>query len=336
MHELVWPFHFFRRPGLLVVFLVLSLWLAATQQLQAATDETAPVFSIESPLAVKSLLLGITRAGNRLVTVGDRGHILYSDNEGQSWQQAVVPTRQQLTASYFVDELHGWTVGHDALILYSNDGGANWVEQYRDESLEAPLLDVWFANAKQGFAVGAYGTLLQTQDGGQNWEDVSDLLDNEDGLHLNALTAIRGGGLFIVGEMGAMFRSADQGASWEMVDSPYEGSLFGVLPTTAEQGMVVYGLRGHLYRSADFGDSWEPVELRTEQGNPLSFGLADGTSPGEGRLLVVGHGGSLLDSKDDGRSFSVQLREDRQSYAGVALLNDGKLLLVGQGGIRHH
>src|SRR5690606_23612359 len=91
------------------------LALAAPLPLQAA--DAAAVLSIESPLAVTSLLLDVTHAGKRLVAVGDRGHILFSEDAGRNWVQARVPSRQLLTAVYFVDDKHGWAVGHDAQIL---------------------------------------------------------------------------------------------------------------------------------------------------------------------------------------------------------------------------
>lgn len=309
----------------------LSLHLLMPAVASAQTPQAN--YAIESSRASESLLLGVTRAGKRLVTVGDRGHVLYSDDEGESWQQGKVPTRQLLTAVFFVDDKHGWAVGHDALILHSADGGENWVEQYRDSELEAPLLDIWFASPEKGFAVGAYGSMLRTDDGGANWENIGDELDNEDGYHLNAITSIKDAGLFVVGEMGVMLRSADEGDNWEAVESPYEGSLFGVLPTHQEHSLVVYGLRGHLFRSEDFGDSWQEIELTTPQGGQLRQGLADGALLDDGRLLVVGHGGAVLISNDNGLSFTTRLREDRLSYAGVAMRPDGSLLLFGQGGV---
>ncbi|NWA46672.1 hypothetical protein HX889_54515, partial [Pseudomonas reactans] len=113
------------------------------------------------------------------------------------WTQAKVPTRQMLTAVYFVDDKHGWAVGHDAQILASSDGGVTWSKQFEDLKREAPLLDVWFKDVSTGFAVGAYGALLETTDGGQHWEDVSDRLDNEDQYHLNAIAAVKDSGLFV-------------------------------------------------------------------------------------------------------------------------------------------
>ncbi|KJS76130.1 MAG: BNR/Asp-box repeat-containing protein [Pseudomonas sp. BICA1-14] len=309
------------------------LLLAASAPAQAAPDGQAR-YSIESAKAVSSLLLDITEAGERLVAAGDRGHILYSDDGGASWMQAKVPTRQLLTAIDFVDGKHGWAVGHDALILATADGGESWTAQYEDREREAPLLDVWFEDTQHGIAVGAYGALLETIDGGQSWEDISERLDNEDGYHLNAIAHIQGSGLFVVGELGGMFRSGDMGETWERVESPYQGSFFGVVGG-AEPGVVVaFGLRGHLFRSVDFGDSWEGIELGNGNGNVLESGLADGNLLRDGRIVVVGHGGAVLTSDDQGRSFKLFNRPDRRSLSGVTSDSQGNLILVGQGGVR--
>ncbi|MNP78194.1 hypothetical protein D3C76_1757520 [compost metagenome] len=48
---------------------------------------------------------------------------------------------------------------------------------------------------------------------------------------------------------------------------------------------------------------------------------------------MVGNGGSVLRSSDDGQSFSVFNRADRIALAGVSGLSEGRLVLVGQGGV---
>ncbi|MCQ4272214.1 YCF48-related protein [Pseudomonas kuykendallii] len=318
--------------SLCAAFSMLGLGAMPLQAEESATRE--PLYAIESPKAVQSLLLDIAHAGARLVAVGDRGHILYSDDDGKSWQQAKVPTRQMLTAVFFLDDTLGWAVGHDAQILATTDGGKSWTLQFEDLHREAPLLDVWFQNADHGIAVGAYGALLETEDGGKTWNDVSDRIDNEDGFHLNAITAVKDAGLFVVGESGSMFRSPDWGQTWEKLEGPYEGSLFGALGTAEPNSLVVYGLRGHLFRSADFGDTWERIELKTASGGKLEFGLSSGSLLADGSLVVVGHGGSVLKSSDDGRSFSVFNRPDRISLAAATAGANGELILAGQGGVR--
>lgn len=309
------------------LLLAMGLW---TTSAEAATPE-AEVWSTVSDKADKSLLLDVVKAGSRLVMVGDRGHILFSDDQGKTWTQAKVPSRQLLTAVTFVDDKHGWAVGHDAQILASSDGGATWAKQFEDLSREAPLLDVWFQDVQHGIAIGAYGAMLETTDGGQHWQDIGERLDNPDGLHLNGIAQVKDAGLFIVGEQGSMFRSNDLGQTWQKVESPYEGSFFGVIGTAQGQTLLAYGLRANLYRSTDFGDSWQQIKLNAERG-PLEFGLSNATLLDDGSLVLVGNGGTVLRSSDDGATFSVFNRADRLALAGASGLSDGNLILVGQGG----
>jgi photosystem II stability/assembly factor-like uncharacterized protein len=298
-----------------------------------ANTGDAAVFALESAKASRSLLLDVTHAGRRMVAVGDRGHILYSDDQGKTWTQAKVPTRQLLTAVYFVDDQHGWAVGHDAQILASSDGGATWSKQFEDLKREAPLLDVWFKDLQTGIAVGAYGALLETTDGGQHWQDIGERLDNEDQFHLNGIAYVKDGGLFIVGEMGSMFRSPDDGQTWEKLEGPYQGSLFGVLGTAESNTLLAYGLRGNLFRSTDFGSTWQPIALQGERG-PLEFSIANASLLPDSSIVLVGNGGSVMRSTDDGESFTVSNRADRISLAGVTEDDKGNLILVGQGGVR--
>jgi len=74
--------------------------------------------------APDGLILGAIRAGKRVLTVGDRGVILLSDDQGTTWRQAQqVPTRATLTVIFVADEKTLWAVGHWGVILKSVDGG---------------------------------------------------------------------------------------------------------------------------------------------------------------------------------------------------------------------
>lgn len=314
--------------------LAASMWLALAMATAAGGAQAAAAeeYSVESARASQSLLIDAANLGKRLVVVGDRGHILFSDDQGKTWTQARVPTRQLLTAVFFLDDKRGWAVGHDAQVLTTSDGGATWSKQFEDLSREAPLLDVTFLDAQHGFAVGAYGALIETTDGGQHWQDIAERLDNPDQLHLNAIATIKDAGLFIVGEQGSMFRSSDNGQSWSRVEGPYEGSLFGVIATSHPRTLLAYGLRGNLFRSTDFGDAWQPIPLKAARGS-LEFGLASATLLNDGSLVLVGNGGTVLRSQDDGQSFTVYNRADRLALSAAAALANGGLLLVGQGGV---
>src|SRR5690606_13540205 len=98
----------------------------------SAVVQANGVVPATDPLLRGSIYVDLARAGDRVVAVGDRGHIIYSDDEGQHWRQAETPTSVLLTAVCFADAEHGWAVGHDAVVLGTRDGGATWVLQYSD------------------------------------------------------------------------------------------------------------------------------------------------------------------------------------------------------------
>ena len=285
----------------------------------AATDD-----AVQAPLAAESLLLDGTAVGARLVVVGERGHVLISTDDGLSWRQAKVPVRALLTAVHMQDEMSGWAVGHDAVILRTADGGETWELVHHAPEEERPLLDVWFRDAHTGFAIGAYGYFLATEDGGETW--ISRAV-SEDDFHLNALAPAGGQRLFIAAEAGVAYRSDDGGATWRELPSPYAGSWFGVL-ALGEEGVLLCGLRGHLFRSRDGGESWTRVPTGT---NATLTGIVRLPS---GAILITGLEGSLLTSRDEGRSVSYERLPAREGISTALPLADSGVLLVGEFGVR--
>src|SRR5471032_3129385 len=74
-----------------------------------------------------SLLLDATYAGSRIVTVGEHGIVLLSDDDGATYRQAsAVPASATLTAVHFANARDGWAVGHWGEILATTDGGEHW------------------------------------------------------------------------------------------------------------------------------------------------------------------------------------------------------------------
>ena len=95
-----------------------------------AVEDVLVTPSVKAVKAKQSLLLDIAKAGERLVTVGARGHILYSDDNGGKWHQANVPVSVLLTSVAFPSVREGWAVGHSGVILHSSDSGENWKKQF--------------------------------------------------------------------------------------------------------------------------------------------------------------------------------------------------------------
>ena len=192
-----------------------------------AFQDPLEVAARSSPLAARSLLQGVARAGDRIVAVGQRGHIVVSSDFGATWTQAKVPVSSDLNAVFFVDARQGWAVGHDGVILATTDAGDTWTLQldgrranerlveymqrraaesptpevrqllddanrYREQGADKPFLDVWFADASNGYAVGAYNLIFRTTDGGKDWQPWFDRTDNPKAFNLYAIRKAAG------------------------------------------------------------------------------------------------------------------------------------------------
>lgn len=301
------------------------LLVAALMLVMAGWFSRAPAANSEpATLAPKSLLLGLARAGQRIVAVGDRGHVLLSDDQGRTWQQVIVPSNAMLTGVSFGDATHGWAVGHDGVILATADAGRTWHRQAKDEGIDTVFLSVYFRDATHGWAVGAYGKFLTTTDGGATWiaQSPSSLES-----HYNSINAGPGDSLYLTGESGLLLASTDGGEKWQALDVPYDGSLFGLLPV-GQQDLLVYGLRGHVFASTDRGRSWTPRKSASE------VLIMTGLQLKSGLVVLAGLGGNFQISRDQGRTFSAW--KPTQYNGGVSALletDDGALLVAGELGV---
>ena len=261
----------------------------------------------------RATLTAVTAVGNNAWAVGHDGTILGSKDGGLTWSVQ----REEL-----------WTQeGFDA---------PDWTPRYA-----APLLDVMFIDAQRGYAIGAYSLLLRTEDGGESWQRVSLLaqtadqdaaaeeagedgadgdqwtfdadelmLDEEEDPHLNAIARTSTGLTMIVAERGAAFRSRDDGASWERLSLPYEGSMFGLL-VLGEQHLLAFGLRGHVQETRDGGDTWQLLDTGTE------LSLMGGAALADGGVVLVGANGVVLYRPDAEAPFAVHTFENAEGETPV-------------------
>lgn len=278
----------------------------------------------------RALFLDIASAGQRLVAVGERGLIVFSDDQGKHWQQASVPVAVSLTAVDFASPSLGWAVGHSGVILHTRDGGESWHKQLDGEQAAAlamaeaqqaaankpedeiiqgylsaakwllkegadkPFLDLHFLNENKGIVVGAYGLLLRTEDGGNTWSSQITASANPMGMNLYAIGEAEGT-LYIVGEQGFFAASTNEGASFEAIATPYEGTWF-VVSHTADKHIFLGGLRGNAYRYQPEFKRFHEVNINTGTSFNSVLKLSDG------RLLFVDQSGKILESSDHGAS----------------------------------
>jgi photosystem II stability/assembly factor-like uncharacterized protein len=313
--------------AVLVTAMSVSFYLGTSVAQAEGASTTLPTSGPLSKQTMSRLLLtdGV-RFGNRIVAVGDRGYIVFSDSNGESWERAQTPPNLPLlTAVYFADAKTGWAVGHDAVILKSSDEGKTWSQAFSAAADQKPLMDITFVDANVGFAVGAYGAFYETADAGKTW--AARKIQEED-KHLNAILKIGEGKFLIVGEAGTLLKSDDAGKTWGKVESPYKGSFFGGV--LANDGSVtIYGLRGRIFRSADASlKSWQQYD------NKSTASIMGATKLPDGALVLAGLAGTVLISRDNGQTYSALATGSTKSIAAPLLGGPNALVLLGEVGAR--
>ena len=334
-------------------------WLYLFLACAVAPVKAAPVDLLnspapENPQAIRAVLLDVTRAGDRLVTVGERGLVLTSTDNGRAWQQAKVPVSVALTRVRFADARQGWAVGHSGVVVHSADGGVTWsrqldglaaaqlelqaaaltsderrknnAERLVSEGADKPWLDLLFTDAQHGWLVGAYGLFFSTEDGGLTWKSRMGDIDNPGGLHLYAIRKL-GDELYIAGEQGALFQS-DADGRFHRLQTPYQGSFFG-LSVSGEGNLLAYGLRGNAWRRSVMAGDWQKISL----GNEVTL-TADLLTAAGGLLLLADEAGRLSLSRDDGVTFKPLTVNAKGYVAGLAQAADGALIVASGRGVQ--
>ena len=287
-------------------------------------------YAVASDMAEQALLLDVARAGSRLVAVGEFGHVLLSDDNGENWRQATsVPTRNTLVGVTFIDNQTGYAVGHAATILKTSDGGDNWTLKFTERRGETPLFAVYFADAQNGIAVGGFSYTFETKNGGESWTQRALVEDSYDDFHLNDLFTDKTGNVYIPAEFGTVYKSRDRGQNWQAIETGYDGSFWGGLGL-ANGDVLVFGMRGNVWRSSDAGASWKQVNTGTDQS------VSGGTQLDDGRIVLAGLSGTVLVSRDGGKSFTNQPRPDRLSFATAIGKTGDEIILLGDPGIKDH
>lgn len=336
---------------------------AATAPLTHAFTHSTELPALAARVVGQSPFLAVCRAGQRLVAVGIRGQIALSDDDGASWRAANSPVSVDLVALHFPSEKMGWAVGHGGVVLHSADGGVSWVRQmdgrraaeisgaYLASRLDAPnvdrerytrllddekwlqdsggvqpFLDVHFDDERTGYVVGTFNRIFRTQDGGRSWEAWIDRVDNPSALHINAVAGV-GGTIYLAGEQGAVWRKDPGAQSFALMQTPYDGTLFG-LAVLSPRLVLAFGMRGNVFRSENGGAGWQPIKLAGHGG------VTGSTRLSSGEIVLVTQAGTVERSRDEGRSFAPVKMKAPMAYADVAEGRAGALVLAGAEGLR--
>lgn len=347
-----------------VRLLVVLSALATMSYPIAASADDAVTMALDQPamltkLASDGLFTSIGAAGNRLVAVGERGRIMLSDDNGNSWRQVETPTSVTLTSVEFATPEDGWVTGQMGVVLHTSDGGLTWKREldgnkanqimlaaaqadlaaagsnatttanvqaaqlFVQNGPDVPFLGIDVLSDKEILIGGGFGMALISQDGGATWQSIFDTIPNPNGFNIYGFLNT-GDSVLLYGEQGLLLKSADQ-KSYKVLPSPAQGSLFGGL-TTPSGAVILYGLQGEILRSTDSGTDW------TQPSSGVTAGLDCGIVLENHDILLGDVLGDLVLSKDDGVTFQVIGKED-QPVVALYQASDKTIIFSGPRGI---
>ncbi|RUO73071.1 WD40/YVTN/BNR-like repeat-containing protein [Idiomarina ramblicola] len=269
---------------------------------------------------------------------GHHGVIINTNDGGKTWKRQLDGFELMgLEKSYFearIEKLSAEiesTDGEEAIAelewqLEEAQFQISNIEVAEEEGPSKPFLDLYVKDSNTVWAIGAYGTFLKTENGGDSWQVISGQLENPGGYHLNTIFG-RGDDLYIVGESGLAFASYDGGSTWQTLNSPYRGSLFGG-HLDANGDVWVYGLRGNAYVSEDKGQSFSTIDTGTR------VNLSAGTSTESGTQLIVGHSGTILEI-DDQLNVKNRTHPSGSVMTDIIEVTEGKWIMTGRSGLLH-
>ncbi|HCE6398425.1 TPA: hypothetical protein NHO20_006001 [Pseudomonas aeruginosa] len=337
---------------MLAIAFASTLVLATSCWADSVLDQPAPELVGLHPV----VQLSVANAGSRLVSVGERGVVLLSDDQGKSWRQGRVPVSTTLTRVAFSDSENGWAVGHSGVVIHSSDGGETWVKQLDGvavaqieleaarreandssdsqrrireaerlvaEGADKPFLAVFFDDARNGMIFGAYGLAFSTSDGGKSWESLMGSVQDADGFHIYSAVTVQGK-LYLAGEQGLLLQSSNGGGTFSRIESPSNATIFGI--TASPSVMLVYGLKGRLYRSDDGGGNWTRVEMPEAT-------ISAGVYVAGDTFLLANERGQVFRSKDGGRTFLQVPTNNLAPVTSLALATDGVIVQSGLRGV---
>ena len=295
--------------------------------------------ALPTTLAHRSLLLDLDRIDGRLFAVGERGHIIYSEDEGDSWLQAAVPVSSSLTAIHFIDSNTGWAVGHDGVVLKTDDGGNSWVKQLDGYEINTMVVAAYQQQMQQ-----LQKQLEQLQSQGADTEELEIAIEDFEIVLDDALVAEEEGPTkplldllflnpqqgWVIGSYGLILETNDGGANWLPVmtklDNP-DGFHLNSILQTSQGDLLIAGEAGALFRSQDSGQSWQRLDSPYEG----SYYALLETQPSRS-LLVVGLRGRTFQSDDGGDSWQELDSATRSTLSAALQLDNGDLLLAGSSG----
>lgn len=195
--------------------------------------------------------------------------ILYSDDDGSTWDSLWCDLPEVLSTFSFADNNNGWMGGTENEIYKTTDGGISWLLNYSEVNPDpyTSISKIQAIDSNKIFAVTTKGKIISSSNGGFNWDTTSIMPYSyyESNFNINFINNQKG---FVFGP--DLWVTTDSGINWNKVDNSIKPNFFKIqfLNTSLGYGIGGDGYYGgsSFYKTSNGGYSW----AKLYNGNPNS------------------------------------------------------------------
>jgi photosystem II stability/assembly factor-like uncharacterized protein len=291
---------------------------------------------------LNSISLVRTMQGGIFFVAGDSGVILYSETNGESWNQVSVPPEYREksfnSVSFSIID-SGIVVGENGLILklkkdvqgYTIDS----IPVANPDPVKKSLRDMILLPhpAKPGFVVGDSGLIMRTTNRGATW-----LMYNSARIpaNLNAFAFVALDRLYAVGDSATILKKATTVSVWNKINPPDEFLAskpnFNSMHFVNDTGIIV-GANGAIAVSKNAGSIWNSrISHTTSALRGIFFGPRGINFYDYKVGWVVGDNGSILKTTDLGETWDQNESGTSISLRDVCFLSNDIGIIVGDSG----
>ena len=271
---------------------------------------------------VQQMVLGIGNEGE--IYAGTDGLLLYSANNGDSWEELLINGIAPYVISMGRSESGDFYIG-------MNFGDGLWRKVNGSEQWEHVMDDDVYAIAcdmNDNMFISTGSAILYSNTNGNSWMPTNDA---EISGIINSLCAHNEGYVY-AGAYG-LYKTSDNGVTWiESTEGIYAARISDLITDESEN---IYALSRSVYKTTDYGNTWTKILSSNQE---LTFTSL--SYDAEGRIYVTGisnTGGVLYVSENGGTTWNEILKNmtffqvkavvtDQQGRIYVATDGDGILV----------
>jgi photosystem II stability/assembly factor-like uncharacterized protein len=257
--------------------------------------------------------------------VGNDGTILKTNDYGNTWFKQYLTTNLNINSISILDTNNCIAVGDSGIIYKTTNSGYTWVKQDNSINRIRSLRSVVFKNKDTIYAAGASEIFIISTNGGETWVKKSGT-----GMDVYDMIILGGKKIFLTGYKAETCDCMYNGALAVSFDDsnyyPWSTTLNKVpnlhgLAFLNNKYLFAIGDRGSIYKFGDNAGNASKVKY-------LNAYLADLHFFNKSEGIVVGSGGTLLRTTNEGNNWSSQKIDSSYDFVKISFNKEGQGLAM--------